>query len=91
MIVQHGHGGFGPLGGEQEPEGIAAIGVHHGVQLVSADALRTAKGKGVLAEHLSPAAAFHVALAEGGVLLLQKLDLLRGKVDGLLAVPALEH
>ena len=61
----------------------AAIGIGHGLQIDSADAFQPAHVKGVLAQQIPGIVAFHMALGELRVSLLQQLDLLLGEFKAL--------
>lgn len=90
VVVQHRHGRLGPLGDVQEAEGVAGVGVHHGVFLDLAHVLQPAHVEEVLAEQLSRPGALDTPLSELRVLLLQECYLLPGELGGLACVLLLQ-
>jgi hypothetical protein len=79
------------LGHVQEAEGVGAEGVDHGVQVDPADALQGADHEGIRGQELTRPLAFDMALAEAGIELLEEGRLLRGQLDRLIGVRALQR
>ena len=84
IVVQDGDCGFGLLGSVQEAEGIAAIGVHHHMEVDVAHALEPTDVEGILAQQLARPAGLDVAFPEAGVVLLDQRHLLRCQCQGFL-------
>ena len=83
VIMQNRHGGLRLLRRVQEAKRIAAISVHHGMQIDLAHALEMAHVEGILGEQLPWSAALYMPFPEAGVGFLDLGDLLRGEFDRL--------
>ena len=77
------HGGLWALGGMQEAKRARTIGVDDDVQIDPPHALEVADLEGILTQQFARAAGFDVPFPEGGILLLDELDLLGTQLNGL--------
>ena len=88
--MEDGHGGLGLLRGVEEAEGVAAEGIHDGVEVDLPDPLEAVDVEGVLAKELAGASALDVTLAELWVLPLEEGHLLLRELGTLLGDVPLE-
>jgi hypothetical protein len=85
-VVKNIHCSLRQLRGIELPEGKRSLGVHNGLEVNPADAFQGAYHEGILAKQVCRIWTFPMTLAETGIGLLQKRDLLFRKIDILAAL-----
>ena len=91
VVVQDRDRGLRLLGHVQEAESVGAEGIDHSVQVDPADALQGADHEGIRGQELTRPLALDMALLEAGIELLEERRLLRGQLDRLVGVLALQR